>query len=227
MKKQPFIILSGLIGVGKTTLAKKISENMNIKLFYEPQIETEYGKKLFTNFLKNKRKYGYVLQNYLLLERFKQHQQIGYLGGGVLDRSLYEDIVFARNLFKTNNMTEIELEVYQNMLKFMSDLMPRKPDVLVYLDITPKEALERIKKRNRLCETSIPLTFLEELKKEYNVFVSEISGIVPFLRINYTNVPLDKKVLENICTLIKSFLDKKIKKISYDFNVNSRRFFEI
>ena len=111
-----FISISGLIGAGKSTLATKLGERMNLPVFYEPVIDNVY----LSDFYKDPARYSFplqvsakppcyrssllqfslccfFLQVYLLNRRFQQHQQIIWTGrGGVQDRTIYEDSVFAK-----------------------------------------------------------------------------------------------------------------------------------
>lgn len=114
--KDLFISISGVIGAGKTTLATKLAEKMNLPCFYEPVIDNTY----LADFYKDPARYAFPLQVsffffflaldytppffhtsffqvYLLNRRFQQHQQIIWQGqGGVQDRTIYEDSVFAK-----------------------------------------------------------------------------------------------------------------------------------
>jgi deoxyadenosine kinase len=90
-----FISISGLIGAGKTTLATALAKELNLPVYYEPVIDNEY----LSDFYGDPKKYSFALQIYLLNRRFRQQQQIVWQGvGGVQDRTIYEDSVFAKML---------------------------------------------------------------------------------------------------------------------------------
>jgi len=176
-----FIGISGLIGAGKTTLAEALAKELNLPVFYEPVTNNEYLKDFYTDM----KRYAFPMQIYLLNKRFKQQQQIVWNGtGGVQDRTIYEDSVFARMLCDSGYMEEREYKTYLELFQNMSNFM-KKPNIIVHLDLTPEESLRRIQLRNRQCEQSISLEYLNALYKAYEDFVNEIAKIIPVIKVDY------------------------------------------
>lgn len=90
-----YISIAGLIGAGKTTLAKALAEVLGLPVHYEPVTDNVY----LEDFYKDMKRYGFPLQIYLLNKRYRQQQQIVWEGrGGVQDRTIYEDAIFAKML---------------------------------------------------------------------------------------------------------------------------------
>ena len=90
-----FIGIAGLIGAGKTTLADALGAHLNLPVYYEPVKDNAY----LADFYSDTKKYAFATQIYLLNRRFAQHQEIIWRGGGgVQDRTIYEDAVFAKTL---------------------------------------------------------------------------------------------------------------------------------
>ena len=148
-----YISLAGLIGAGKTTLATALGEELGLPVHFEPVSDNVY----LQDFYKDMRRYGFPLQIYLLNKRFRQQQQIVWEGrGGVQDRTIYEDAIFAKMLRDDGLMEEREYQTYLSLFNNMSNFM-RKPNIIVYLDVTPEESYARIKARSRECESSLPL----------------------------------------------------------------------
>jgi deoxyadenosine kinase len=130
-----FIGISGLIGAGKSTLATALAKELNLPVYYEPVIDNEY----LADFYLDMQKYSFQLQVYLLNKRFKQQQQIIWEGkGGVQDRTIYEDSVFARMLRDSGHMDERDFRTYMELFGNMSNFM-KKPNVIVHLDVSPEE----------------------------------------------------------------------------------------
>ena len=210
MSEDNFIGISGLIGAGKTTLAKALGKVLNLPVYYEPIIENEY----LEDFYRDMKRYSYSFQIYLLNCRFRQHQQVLWNGtGGIQDRTLYEDSIFAKVLYEDGNMEEREYKTYLNLFKSMSNFM-KKNTLIIHLDCKPEESLERIKRRARGCETGITLDYLQKLYKGYEEFIKQISKVIPVLRINYSKF----KTAEEMAEIIKKEYEsmQNVRKVDYD-----------
>ena len=210
MSEDNFIGISGLIGAGKTTLAKALGKVLNLPVYYEPVIENEY----LEDFYRDMKRYSFSFQIYLLNCRFRQHQQVLWNGtGGIQDRTLYEDSIFAKVLYEEGNMEEREYKTYLNLFKSMSNFM-KKNTLIIHLDCKPEESLERIKKRARGCETGITLEYLTKLYNGYEEFIKQISKVIPVLRINYSKF----KTAEEMAEIIKKEYEsmQNVRKIDYD-----------
>ncbi|MBM4366031.1 MAG: deoxynucleoside kinase [Deltaproteobacteria bacterium] len=176
-----FIGIAGMIGAGKSTLARTLGEHLDLPVYYEPVGDNEY----LADFYRDTKRYSFATQIYLLNRRFQQHQEIIWRGGGgVQDRTIYEDAVFARMLVDIGLMEERDYRTYVSLFRHMSNFMCR-PSVIVYLDVKPERSMERIKMRSREVETGITLDYLEALYAEYNRFIEDISKTVPVVRVDY------------------------------------------
>ena len=210
MSEDNFIGISGLIGAGKTTLAKALGKVLNLPVYYEPIIENEY----LEDFYRDMKRYSFSFQIYLLNCRFRQHQQVLWNGtGGIQDRTLYEDSIFAKVLYEDGNMEEREYKTYLNLFKNMSNFM-KKNTLIIHLDCKPEESLERIKRRARGCETGITLEYLNKLYKGYEDFIKEISKVIPVLRVNYSKF----KTAEEMADIIKKEYEsmQNVRKVDYE-----------
>jgi deoxyadenosine kinase len=210
LRKDIFIGISGIIGAGKTTLATALGKVMNLPVYYEPIVENEY----LTDFYADMKTYSFSFQIYLLNVRFRQHQQILWNGtGGIQDRTLYEDSIFAKVLYEDGNMEEREYLTYLNLFKNMSNFM-KEITLIVHLDVCPEEALRRIKLRARGCETGITVEYLTKLYNAYEEFLGEISQVIPVIKVNYNKF----KTAEEMAGIIKEEYYKmhNIKRIYYD-----------
>ena len=176
-----FIGIAGMIGAGKSTLATSLAKHLGIKAYYEPVENNEY----LADFYRDTAKYSFQMQVYLLTRRFQQHQEIIWRGeSAVQDRTIYEDSVFAAMLAKSGLMEERDYRTYKQLFRYMSNFMC-KPNVIVYLDVTPERSLERIKLRNRDVETNVSIEYLKNLYDEYQIFLKDISRVIPVISIDY------------------------------------------
>lgn len=180
-ENQLFVAISGLIGAGKTTLAEALSKELNLPVYYEPVVNNVY----LADFYKDQKRYGFNLQVYLLNNRFRQQQQIIWSGkGGISDRSIYEDGIFAKMLYKAGNIDERDYKTYVSLFNNMSSFMKR-PNLIIHLDVKPEESLRRIKERARGAETGITLEYLTALYNGYEEFLDDISRHIPVIRVNW------------------------------------------
>jgi deoxyadenosine kinase len=176
-----FIGIAGLIGAGKTTLAKALGQHLNLEVHFEPVIDNEY----LNDFYRDTKRYSFPMQIYLLNRRFQQHQEIIWRGcGGVQDRTIYEDAIFAKTLRDMGQMDGRDYETYVTLFRNMSNFMCR-PHVVIYLDVSPEKSLERIHARDRGCESAVSLEYLKRLYDNYEEFLGELSRMIPVLRVKW------------------------------------------
>jgi len=187
LSSERYIAISGLIGAGKSTLADALGAAMKMKVYHEEVKENPYLAPFYTNM----KEHAFALQVHLLERRMCQQQQIMWTQrttdserGVVQDRSIYEDLVFARMLHKQGLMSELNLQTYHQLFKTVLKMLSA-PSLIVYLDVAPEEALRRIKQRGRPMEAGITLQYLTDLHAEYEAFIDDISKSIPVLRIDY------------------------------------------
>jgi len=82
-------------------------------------------------------------------------------------------------------MSERDYRTYVELFKNMSNFM-RKPNVIVHLDVSPEESIERIKLRNRSCEAGISEEYMRALHQGYEDFLQDISRYIPVIRVNWS-----------------------------------------
>lgn len=191
-----FIGVAGIIGAGKTTLTKDLAKHLNYKSYFEPVKCNPYLHDFYTDM----KRWSAVMQIHLLHARFKQHQKIIYSGkGAVQDRTIYEDTIFADILKSQGHISEREMQTYnlafENMTKFLV-----YPDVIVYLDVKPEKALERIKHRGRNMEQKINLDYLNDLHKGYQEFIENISRHTKVIRFDWNNYKEASEIVQTIKT---------------------------
>ncbi len=189
-----FIGIAGMIGAGKSTLAKALGDHLGIATYYEPVADNEY----LSDFYRDTARYSFAMQVYLLNRRFQQHQEIIWRGrSAVQDRTIYEDSIFAKMLAKTGLMDERDYRTYVQLFRNMSNFMC-KPSVIVYLDVSPEASAERIRMRSRGVESKIELGYLQALHDGYEEFVQNISKVIPVIRIDYERFQTAEEMAEVI-----------------------------
>ncbi len=162
-----YIVISGNIGAGKTSLSQIISKEMGFSVYFE-----DFHSNLFLkDYYKDMKRWAFATQMNFLALRYEQlvHHVLLSKIPAVLDRSIYEDReVFARALHEEGLMTDAEWEVYNKMYRLMVDNLPT-PNLMIYLEKTIDELMRNIAKRGRDFE-KIPREYLESLDKRYKKF---------------------------------------------------------
>jgi len=74
----------------------------------------------------------------------------------------------------------------------------RKPNVIVFLDVSPEQSYERVKMRARDMESTIPLAYLQALAKAYEAFIKDISKIIPVIRVDWNQFHTTEEMAEQI-----------------------------
>lgn len=143
------IVLAGMIGTGKTTYTKYISEYYGSEAFFESVDDNP----VLERFYEDKEKWGFALQIHFLNTRFRSIKDAFRHQNNVLDRSIYEDALFTKINNEQGNIKDEEMNIYlsllDNMMEELEGLPKKAPDLLVYLKGSFEKVMEHIKKRGR------------------------------------------------------------------------------
>lgn len=171
----PIIWVEGIIGSGKSTLTKTIAERLNLKAFHEPVESNPF----LDRFYKDPERWAFPMQMYLMYQRFAMQKEAAYAAargnGAVLDRGMPGDRVFCKLHMLEGNIHKLEWMAYQASYDIMAcSLTP--PSLLLFLDVEPDVALERVRARARGVESSIDLRYLVDLRKGYLDLLCEVES---------------------------------------------------
>ena len=112
MSSKLLIGVSGIIGVGKSTLTDSLGSHMDLKIFQEPVKTNEYLSK----FYEDMNRYAFPMQVYLLNHRFRQYQQMIWENKNcVQDRTIYEDVIFAKLLNRSGIINDLDFKTYMQL----------------------------------------------------------------------------------------------------------------
>ena len=172
------IVVGGMIGLGKSSVAEILGNHFNSDVFYEsvddnpilPLFYSESEEEI------QKRRYPFLLQLYFLNTRFKSIKEALVNNNNVLDRSIYEDWYFAKKNMELGRINELEMKIYEdllhNMLEELEELPKKAPDVMVYLKGSFETVLNRIALRGREFEIDDRLReYYHFLWKDYDNWV--------------------------------------------------------
>jgi deoxyadenosine/deoxycytidine kinase len=164
MAEANYIAIEGVIGVGKTTLAGILGE----KLGAEQQLEEVEENPFLEKFYGDMRGYAFQTQIFFLLSRYRQ--QMDLTQASLFAQKIVSDYIFAKDrIFAHINLSDDELALYQRLADILEKSIA-KPDVVVYLQAGTDMLMERIHKRGRPYEKSMPREYIETLNQAYNYF---------------------------------------------------------
>ncbi|NNG27707.1 MAG: deoxynucleoside kinase [Ignavibacteriaceae bacterium] len=176
-----FIAIEGVIGVGKTSLAKKIKDRLNGKFIAE-QFETN---PFLEKFYADRARYAFQTQMFFLINRFKQQQELAQ--EDLFTEHIVCDYIFEKDrIFAYLNLGSDELKLYENIYPLLARTL-RKPDLVVFLQSRTDRLMFNIKKRNRKIERALSRNYIEELSEAYNHFFFRYNSS-PLLIVNSSDL---------------------------------------
>lgn len=166
-----YVVIEGNIGAGKTTLARRISEQFNARLILEHFADNPFLPK----FYQDPEKYSFPLELSFLASRYKQLQeelvpQDLFKAFTIADYYFMKSLVFAASTLKGD-----EYNLYRQIFYIIYGSLP-KPDIFVYLYLNPDKLLQNIEKRGRNYEKSITKEYLQKIQDSYFTFFKQNPG---------------------------------------------------
>ena len=176
-----YISIEGPIGVGKTSLARRVATSLGAQTVLEQAAQNPFLER----FYKNPRAGALPTQLYFLLQRAQQlaalKQQDLFAPARVADYLLEKDRLFARV-----TLDDAEYALYEQLYARLDIQIP-KPDLVVYLQAPVDVLLERIARRGVDYEQHIDRHYLERLNEAYARFFHEFEA-APLLIVNAASI---------------------------------------
>jgi deoxyadenosine/deoxycytidine kinase len=176
-----YISIEGVIGAGKTTLAKKIKDRLNAELLLEQFDANPFLEKFYSD----RKRYAFQTQMFFLINRFKQQEELS-------QEDLFRDYIVSDYLFEKDrifaylNLNSEELKLYESLYPLLARSL-RKPELVVFLQSSADRLMHNIKKRNRKIERALNRNYIEELSEAYNHFFFRYNS-TPLLIVNSTEI---------------------------------------
>jgi deoxyadenosine/deoxycytidine kinase len=176
-----YISIEGVIGSGKTSLAKKIKDRLNAKILLEQFDTNPFLEKFYVD----RNRYAFQTQMFFLVNRFKQQEQLRQ--EELFTEFIVSDYLFEKDrIFAYLNLNAEELKLYESLYPLLARNL-RKPDLVVFLQSSTDRLIYNIKKRNRKVERAMGRSYIEELSEAYNYFFFRYSS-TPLLIVNSTDI---------------------------------------
>lgn len=174
-----YIAIEGVIGVGKTTLARLLQPAFTAELLLEVFEENPF----LSDFYTDRERYAFQTQIFFLLSRY--HQQKRAVPKVLADSyNLISDYTFEKDaLFAGINLSGDELDMYQRVHEALAEKIPI-PDLIVYLRAGTEVLMQRIASRDRPYERNMERTYIEQLNQAYEAFFGDFHHGSPVLAID-------------------------------------------
>jgi deoxyadenosine/deoxycytidine kinase len=182
-KPPAYIAVEGPIGVGKTTLTRRLAETFN----HETLLEDAEQNPFLERFYRNRKEAALATQLFFLFQRAQKMQQLRqselFSPVRVADFLIEKDPLFARI-----NLDSDEFELYEKVYQKLTIDAPR-PDLVIYLQAPTDVLLARIQRRGLSHERAIDRQYLEQLNEVYSEFFLYYDG-APLLIVNASMIDL-------------------------------------
>ncbi|RMF64417.1 MAG: deoxynucleoside kinase [Bacteroidetes bacterium] len=176
-----YVVIEGVIGAGKTTLARLLAERFNARLVLEEFEDNPF----LARFYEDRARWAFQTQLSFLASRFRQQQNL-------LKRDLFHQLVISDYAFDKDrifahlNLEGDERQLYDTLYNLMQPAVP-VPDLIVYLQSTTERLLQNIAKRGRSYEANMDPEYIDTLNRAYNHYFFHYTKS-PLLIINTTHI---------------------------------------
>jgi len=181
LKKPEYIAIEGPIGVGKTSLAKKLAEHFSA----EAMMETVDENPFLPGFYEEMEKYSFSTQIFFLLSRYRQLKEAAQVD--IFQRSVVSDYILEKDfIFAGLTLNSEEFKLYNEIYQLLSGKLAR-PNLVIFLTAGTDVLIKRVKSRGRKFEVGITEEYIEEVNQAYHRFFFGYSA-GPLLQVNCNDI---------------------------------------
>ena len=191
-----YFAIEGVIGVGKTTLARLLQSGFKAELVLEVFEENPF----LSNFYSDRARYAFQTQIFFLLSRYHQQRRnitdrLGTVNSIISDYTFEKDSLFARI-----NLQGDELDMYYSVQEALAEKVS-PPNLVVYLRASTDTLMRRIAQRDRPYERSMERDYIDLLNRAYDEYYLSSSHTSPVLivdtnELDFVNRPEDLALIE-------------------------------
>ena len=181
-----YIAIEGVIGAGKTSLAKMLAERMNAVNVLENPEENPFLR----DFYREPARYAFQTQIFFLLSRFKQQQE--FPRPDLFHKRIIADYFFPKDkIFASMTLSDAELKLYESVVKLLEPKVPI-PDLVIYLQSSTERLRQNIRIRGIDYEREITDDYLSNLNEAYNHYFLNYK-VTPLLVVKSDNIDFVNK----------------------------------
>jgi deoxyguanosine kinase len=175
--KYRYVVVEGPIGVGKTSLARRIAEHVSATSLLERPEENPF----LARFYQDQPRYALATQLFFLFQRGNEVRDLAQMD--MFSESTVSDYLFEKDpLFARLNLSDEEYALYQQIFRSLQLHAP-VPDLVIYLQATPETLVERVRRRAQPYENGISESYLHRLSQSYSDFFYHYDA-APVLMVN-------------------------------------------
>ena len=205
------IVIEGNIGVGKTSLSKRLSNDLNKELIIEGFMDNPFLEKYYNN----PERYALNVELTFLTDRCRQlnnfNNQMNFFSSGIIaDYDIFKSLVFAGV-----SLNEIDFNLFRNIFYFMTkDLF--KSDLVIYLIQSSDQLLKNISKRGRSFEKTISRNYLDKINTAYLKHIKTNSDLnVVYIDVSDLDFVESDQDYMKLLFRIKNTLTESFKELPY------------
>jgi deoxyguanosine kinase len=188
-----YVVVEGPIGVGKTTLVRRLSERYDARTVLEVFDENPF----LADFYGDRDRYAFQTETFFLLSRYRQQES--FAQEDLFRTMSVSDYLFVKcRLFASLTLPEQERILYDRMYDILAAHVP-KPDIVIHLSAPLDTLLSRIKNRGRSYEAGMDPDYLESLRNVYQNYFAKYED-TPLLHIETSDIDFsrDDLAVENL-----------------------------
>lgn len=175
--KYKYVVVEGPIGVGKTTLTRKLAESLSA----HPLLELPQENPFLEKFYRDAERYALPTQMFFLFQRMNQLCDLAQTD--LFDARVVSDFLLDKDpIFARLTLGDDELKLYQQLYEHLRP-QAAVPDLVIYLQAQPETLVERVKKRGISMESGISEMYLYRLCESYSRFFYHYDA-APLLIVN-------------------------------------------
>lgn len=209
------ISVEGIIGSGKTTFIKHLAKILNADVLLEP-VDKWKKSGILQNYYADISKWAFPFQIQVITDKIEQLNNINKTSNNqdtiiITERSIYSDKCFMDMFYTNKKITQLEYDLYNKIWTMLEKNNKNSPDLIIYLQPSLQECMQRVKKRNRSEEHDLTPEYQQDLMNLHDIYFDaswlDINDKkIPIIKFNNTlNIATDKEYEQEVVNKIHNY----------------------